>query len=355
MKVHEFFQLGRYVDDTWAVVLKEKMDELFQHITNMDPHIKFTVEAPGPDGGVPFLDTYSTTGENGEIVTRVYRKPTHTDLYLNWHSHHPLSAKLSVIRTLFHRAEIVCSTQALLDQEKDHLRTVLRINDYPDWAIHKGSRTIPNVQDNEHTQNDTKSKPKGYIVVPYVSGLSEPFKRIMCGTGIQVYFKGASTLKSLLCSPKDKDPKDKTQNAIYCINCGDCGAKYIGETGRTVGERHTEHIKSSQSAIYRHIQETGHRIPNVSEDGVQILCKESNIVHRKIIEAMYIKYNDPILNRNIGKMDIPDIYDESLKEEGALAIPKIKQSIPKIKLKKSHRCDHNDALTINIRSEYEII
>ena len=80
----------------------------------------FTVEEPGPDGGVPFLDTYSTTGEDGNIITKVYRKPTHTDLYLNWSSHHPLSAKLSVVRTLYHWAEIVCSTPDLLNEEREH-------------------------------------------------------------------------------------------------------------------------------------------------------------------------------------------------------------------------------------------
>ena len=35
----------------------------------------------------------------------VYHKPTHTDQYVQWDSHHNLSAKYSVIGTLTHRAK----------------------------------------------------------------------------------------------------------------------------------------------------------------------------------------------------------------------------------------------------------
>ena len=46
----------------------------------------------------------------------------HTDQYLQWDSHHHLSAKFSVIHTLSNRATAVCSKPELLQQEKDHLR-----------------------------------------------------------------------------------------------------------------------------------------------------------------------------------------------------------------------------------------
>ena len=42
---------------------------------------------------------------NGKSSFEVYRKPTHTDLYLQWHSHHTISSKYSVLGTLYHRAE----------------------------------------------------------------------------------------------------------------------------------------------------------------------------------------------------------------------------------------------------------
>ena len=45
------------------------------------------------------------TDEEGRLKTTVYRKPTHTNQYLHWDSHHAIPSKYSVIGTLFHRAK----------------------------------------------------------------------------------------------------------------------------------------------------------------------------------------------------------------------------------------------------------
>ena len=60
------------------------------------------------------------------LITTVYRKPMHTDLYLQWDSHHNLAAIYSVINTLTNRAKAVCSNPQLLKEEEDHLRRALK-------------------------------------------------------------------------------------------------------------------------------------------------------------------------------------------------------------------------------------
>ena len=52
----------------------------------------------------------------GVIV--IYRKPTHTDQYLQWDSHHHLSARFSVIQTLSHRASTMYSNPELLQKKR---------------------------------------------------------------------------------------------------------------------------------------------------------------------------------------------------------------------------------------------
>ena len=52
-------------------------------------------------------------------------------MYLDYNSNHPISAKLSVIHTLIHRAKQVCSTPEFLVKEMDHLQKVLQDNHYP--------------------------------------------------------------------------------------------------------------------------------------------------------------------------------------------------------------------------------
>ena len=76
---------------------------------SVDPAIRFTVEDK-EDGSIPFLDTIVKPEADGSLSITVYRKPTHTDQYLQWDSHHHLSAKFSVINTLSHRAKTVCSS-----------------------------------------------------------------------------------------------------------------------------------------------------------------------------------------------------------------------------------------------------
>ena len=83
----------RYVDDTWVVQQQEHQQQFLQHINTVDPSIQFTVEEAKEDGSIPFLDTVIRPEEDGSFTIGVYRKPTHTDLYLPWDSAHDIAAK----------------------------------------------------------------------------------------------------------------------------------------------------------------------------------------------------------------------------------------------------------------------
>ena len=166
---------------------------------------------------IPFLDTIVKPEVNGRLSITVYRKPTHTDKYLQWDSHHNLSAKFSVINTLSHRAKTMCSNLELLKQEKDHLRKALTQCKYPKWALDKVEKRLNmstseaidgvNNQDANCTPAATREvKSKGHIVIPYTQGLCESIKNICGRYGIQNHFKGGSTIKNLLVSPRIKSP-----------------------------------------------------------------------------------------------------------------------------------------------------
>ena len=107
----------RYMDDTFVVIEANKKQGFLHHINGVDPFIHFTTEDARTDGSIPFLDTTVMPQSDGSLLTSVYRKPMHTDQYLQWNSHH-LSAKFSMIKTLKHRAKTVCSNQYLLRGRK---------------------------------------------------------------------------------------------------------------------------------------------------------------------------------------------------------------------------------------------
>ena len=128
---------SRYVDDTFVIHKEVNKQGFLQHINSVDPAIRFTVEDNKEDGSIPFLDTIVKPEVDGSLSITVYRKPTHTDQYLQWDSHHHLSAKFSVIQTLSHRASTMCSNPELLQKEKEHLRKTLTNCKYPKWALDK--------------------------------------------------------------------------------------------------------------------------------------------------------------------------------------------------------------------------
>ena len=74
-----------------------------------------------------------------------------------------------------------------------------------------------------------------------------------------VYFKGGRALKNILVSPKDKDEMVNKNSVIYSYCCGeiDCDEEYIGQSGRTLGERIKEHLKTP-SPIFTHQNTRGH-------------------------------------------------------------------------------------------------
>ena len=109
------------------------------------------------DGSIPFLDTIVKPEADGTLSITVYRKPTYTDQYLQWDSHHHLSAKFSVIQTLSHRASTVCSKPELLQQEKDHLRKALTKCKYPKWALNKVEKRL---------NRSTRQVNDGALIVP---------------------------------------------------------------------------------------------------------------------------------------------------------------------------------------------
>ena len=103
---------------------RKPRESFINHINSIDEKIQFTMEDSREDGSMSFLDTLVTPCLDCSLSTRVYRKPTPTDLYLQWDSHHTIAAKYSVVSTLHLRAKAVCSTQQQLDEEEHHLQKV---------------------------------------------------------------------------------------------------------------------------------------------------------------------------------------------------------------------------------------
>ena len=182
----------RFVDDTFTIIKKENRNNFLQHLISIHPNIKFTSEEMKEDGSMPFLDILITPTEDGSLKTSVYRKQTHTDLYLQWDSHHNIPSKYSVAGTLYHRANTICSDPTLLQEEEQHLFKALRKCKYPIWAINRAKLKSQNPNRTKQRRTNNQKGPSNtnkqnlYMVVPYHQGISERVKKNMqqiWGTG----------------------------------------------------------------------------------------------------------------------------------------------------------------------------
>ena len=308
------------MDDTFTILQSSQKTSFLEHLNNIDEHIQFTSEEAGDDGSIPFLDVLIIPDEEGSLKTTVYRKPTHTDLYLQWDSNHTVSSKYSVVGSLQHRANTICSNPELLKQEEKHLEEALTRCKYPAWALNKAkmkTRTVTN-NNKRSTKNTGNNIQRPHIVIPYYQGISESMKKTCSEYGVQVYFQGGNTIKNLLMAPKDQDTIQKKSGVIYRYQCDrvECDEEYIGESSRTFGERFKEHLKTP-SPIYDHSNITGH---NVTMENFSIIGREDQNLCRWIKEALFIRVNNPSLNKNIGKYHLPHIWDEVLHNTSELKL-----------------------------------
>ena len=76
--------------------------------------------------------------------------------------------------------------------------------------------------------------PRSCVTVPYIQGVSEVVTRILLDINVQVHMKPYRTLRRILSHPKDRIPDDDKSSIMYKINCRDCDASYVGETGRAL-------------------------------------------------------------------------------------------------------------------------
>ena len=83
----------RYIDDTFVVLKKTEVASFhkFTSINNMEDNIKFTVEQE-VENAIPFLDVLIIRN-HGQLITKAYKKPTHTTRYLNFNSCHNILSK----------------------------------------------------------------------------------------------------------------------------------------------------------------------------------------------------------------------------------------------------------------------
>ena len=192
----------RFVDDVYSILKRTHLENFFHHINNLHQNIKFTMEEES-NGELAFLDTLLKRN-NGEISVLVYRKPTHTDQYLHYSSHHQTSCKASVVSSLLNRAYSIITNKDDLHKENAKIKQVLKENGYQESIISKIFKRITNNHSLYQSQQLTQvtdiqeEEIRMGINLPYVEGTSEKLRRILRSHKIRSTFYTENILRKLL-------------------------------------------------------------------------------------------------------------------------------------------------------------
>ena len=141
---------------------------------------------------ISFLDTKTTRRTDGSIVVTVYRKPTNTDKYLDFDSHHHVQHKRAVARTFLDRATSIPSTDEEKTANVQRVTATLKANGYPARFIDSCKSHKP------HERQGDQAVMRNLVVLPYAKGASEKITRMLNQHNIKVAHKPVRTVGSQL-------------------------------------------------------------------------------------------------------------------------------------------------------------
>ena len=294
----------RYVDDTFCICKRGSEEEFLHHLNSIRTSIQFTMECE-EDRSLAFLDCHLSRKNNGRLEASVYRKPTHTDRYLQFQSHHPVHVRRGVIRSLYDRARRVNTNEEKLEVEERHLGNVFRRNGYPASFMQATLKhTTSEKRSGNSTQSEEEEEKEPMMVVPYISGLSEDIRRVCWKFGIRTVFRSSMTLRDHLTRVKDRLPDMFQSRVVYRIPCS-CGKFYIGETIRRLETRMKEHKDACEkglterSAVAEHAWNEHHPI---EWKAAAIVDKAKGRKELALKEALHIQLTpkEQRFNRDVG-------------------------------------------------------
>ena len=223
------------------------------------------------------------------------------------------SHKEGGILTLIRRALRICSPQHL-EKKLNHIRGVCVANGYSEKTYKRlleKTRAVVNSSTAtamETTNNQMKREPKKpTLILPCDTILIGRCRGIARRFGVDIVAKPSRKLRQLLVHPKDQIEDMDKQGVVYELEFSD-GKRYVGETGRCVGERLKEHKrdirlnKSEASPVAEHVCERGAVLEKCN-----ILANESCWSRRRTLEALWIARRGE-LNRDCGLEGVSEFW-----------------------------------------------
>ena len=313
----------RYIDDIVGATSgsREEIEVFANYVNGFHPSLKFTWIIS--DVQLPFLDL-CLKPVSDRLLTSIHYKDTDTHSYLYYTSSHPARCKNSIPYSQFLRLRRICSEDNDFENKSIEMASFFRNRDYPCNVIQRAQErvsaiprhalisersdvpdaqpTIPLVLTYHPTNTSIKNiMTRNFHLLrddPDTRDIYEPV-RILCSYRRDTNLRDSlvrSHLNTISVSGEDRgtfpcgrsrcntcthtnaSPTINTpggcititsrytcisRNVVYVIKCCTCNKIYIGETGRRLGDRFREHLRSTRQAntdlpVGRHFASPSH-------------------------------------------------------------------------------------------------
>ena len=188
-----------------------------------------------------FLNAFIKRVNNNKLETRVYQKPTSSNVNIKWNAHAPTEWKTETLRNAFERPKLICSDEGLVKEEKKYLTKIFyEVNDYRMYLINTTAQQQPNDSPGKNRRAEAnKTSNKTQLIFPYsgkqgkklITKMKKHIRKTL-PENRQAIVTYQSKKSSTNFNVKDKTEFYHQSNLAHYGKCPNqtCTENYIGET-----------------------------------------------------------------------------------------------------------------------------
>ena len=317
----------RYIDDTF--LLFSSMDDIkkfHKFLNSRHNSMTFTYETEENDK-LPFLDVL-VSRDNGCFTTSLYRKPTFSGLYTNFHSYISDNYKKGLVYCLLFRVFTLTVCWEKFHVEVLFLRNLFRKNLFPEHVIDKCIKVFLNKKFNCNVRHIVE-KQKFIVSLPFLGKYSNDIKRKLLALAskhlkgcvqVQIIWNSTRKIRNSFVF-KDRLPMHLRSKILYKYTCDGCNSVYIGKTVRHFLVRAYEHLGVSirtgrsftynpknlnNTSVLNHLHQSGCRGELAN---FEIIGGARNDFFLKVKESLLIKKFKPTLLNQSSKSTPLYLFD----------------------------------------------
>ena len=301
----------RYVDDIFMYVKNIRTLDIMKAKFENNSVLSFTYEVE-KNRGIAFLDVDVTRSRGGSVATKVHVKGTHAGDCMNYHSIAPERYKLGVIRTMLHRAYLICSDWVSLHDELNRLKQLFTNNNFPLATIEKEikrflERKIDNTVTNTNSTNIVKFYYQGQMSCQHKQE-EDNLRKILDEhltpsnsneIQLSIYYRSKKLSQLFIKNNIHKDSDDS--RCVYRYTCPikercQPSTTYLGHTTCTIKKRMTMHAQHG-SIKEHHLEVHDNKITTADIiANIKVIYRSQERQDLYIAEALFIKDENPIIN-----------------------------------------------------------